>query len=91
MMSPDLKPWTHRPASRVTDPAGDRIFSNLTRVRGSSSLLIMASIGAFLVWKAVPAFQNNTGDFFTTQQWFLTPIRRSSGLLHWLSGRPFPQ
>jgi phosphate transport system permease protein len=30
----------------------------------------MASIGAFLVWKAIPAFQNNTGNFFTTQEWF---------------------
>ncbi|MCB9428971.1 MAG: phosphate ABC transporter permease subunit PstC [Actinobacteria bacterium] len=71
MMSPDLKPLdapSGVQGSKVR--LGDRIFSNLTRGAGIFVLLIMASIGAFLVWKAVPAFQNNTGDFFTTQQWF---------------------
>ena len=70
-MSPDLKPLdapSGVQGSKVR--LGDRIFSNLTRGAGIFVLLIMASIGAFLVWKAVPAFQNNTGDFFTTQQWF---------------------
>ena len=70
-MSPDLKPLdapSGVQGSKVR--LGDRIFSNLTRGAGIFVLLIMASIGAFLVWKAVPACQNNTGDFFTTQQWF---------------------
>jgi phosphate transport system permease protein len=49
---------------------GDRIFTNLTRGAGIFVLILMASIGAFLVWKAIPAFTDNTGNFFTTQEWF---------------------
>ena len=71
-MSTDLKP-PDAPAPSVRGSSvrlGDRIFTNLTRGAGVFVLVIMASIGAFLVWKAIPAFQNNTGTFFTTQEWF---------------------
>jgi phosphate transport system permease protein len=71
-MSTDLKP-PDAPAPSVRGSSvrlGDRIFTNLTRGAGIFVLVIMASIGAFLVWKAIPAFQNNTGNFFTTQEWF---------------------
>ncbi|HPE14062.1 MAG TPA: phosphate ABC transporter permease subunit PstC [Actinomycetota bacterium] len=71
-MSTDLKP-PDAPAPSVRGSSvrlGDRIFTNLTRGAGVFVLVIMASIGAFLVWKAIPAFQNNTGNFFTTQEWF---------------------
>ena len=71
-MSTGLKP-PDAPAPSVRGSSvrlGDRIFTNLTRGAGVFVLVIMASIGAFLVWKAIPAFQNNTGNFFTTQEWF---------------------
>ena len=32
-------------------------------------LVVMAAIAGFLIWKAIPAFTNNTGNLFTTQTW----------------------
>ena len=29
----------------------------------------MAAIAVFLIWKAIPAFTDNTGNLFTTQTW----------------------
>lgn len=64
----------------VTDPggepssgrtrAGDRVFLGLSRGAGMLVLVIMAAIGLFLVWKAIPSLQANTANFFTEQQWF---------------------
>src|SRR3954467_8728828 len=51
----------------------DRLFAGLTRGAGIAVLLIMASIGVFLVWKAVPALRVNSVSFFTYQQWFPDP------------------
>ena len=71
-MSTDLKPLD-APTPRVQGSSvrmGDRVFTNLTRLAGIFVLVLMAAIGAFLVWKAIPAFQDNTGNFFTTQEWF---------------------
>ena len=71
-MNTSLKPLDAQ-ASRVQGSSvrvGDRIFRGMTRGAGIFVLILMASIGAFLVWKAIPAFQNNTGNFFTTQEWF---------------------
>ena len=67
-MSTDLKPLD-APTPRVQGSSvrmGDRVFTNLTRLAGIFVLVLMAAIGAFLVWKAIPAFQDNTGNFFTT-------------------------
>ncbi|MFN8128154.1 MAG: phosphate ABC transporter permease subunit PstC [Candidatus Nanopelagicales bacterium] len=71
-MSTDLKPLdASTPRVQGTSVRlGDRIFRNLTRGAGIFVLVLMAAIGAFLVWKAIPAFQNNSGNFFTTQEWF---------------------
>ena len=71
-MSTDLKPLdASTPRVQGTSVRlGDRIFRNLTRAAGIFVLVLMAAIGAFLVWKAIPAFQNNSGNFFTTQEWF---------------------
>lgn len=71
-MSTDLKPLdASTPRVQGTSVRlGDRIFRNLTRGAGIFVLVLMAAIGAFLVWKAIPAFQNNSGNFFTIQEWF---------------------
>jgi phosphate transport system permease protein len=51
----------------------DRWFRATTRAAGIAVLVIMASIGLFLVWKAVPALRLNSVNFFTYQKWFPDP------------------
>lgn len=60
-------------ASHITGASerrGDKVFLSLSRLSGILILAIMAGIAVFLIWKAVPAFQDNTGNFLTTQVWF---------------------
>jgi phosphate transport system permease protein len=47
----------------------DRNFRFLTTGSGIAVLVVLTAIAAFLVWKAIPAVQNNTGSLFTNQQW----------------------
>lgn len=49
---------------------GDAVFRTVTLLAGVSVLAIMASIGAFLVWKAIPSLHNNSAGFFTESSWF---------------------
>lgn len=44
---------------------GDRVFSGLATGSGVFIVVLIAAIGAFLVWRAIPALQNNTVNFFT--------------------------
>ncbi|MEP6560838.1 MAG: phosphate ABC transporter permease subunit PstC [Nakamurella sp.] len=48
---------------------GDRIFKGLAAGSGGLLLIIMAAIAIFLIWKAIPAFTQDTGNMFTTQTW----------------------
>jgi len=48
---------------------GDRVFKALAAGSGAVLLVVMAAIAIFLVWKAIPAFTQNTGNLFTTQTW----------------------
>src|SRR6476661_219749 len=48
---------------------GDRIFKGLAAGSGGLLLVVMAAIAIFLVWKAIPAFTDNSGNIFTTQSW----------------------
>ncbi len=48
---------------------GDKIFKALTSAAGILVLLIMASIGIFLIVKAVPALRVNSVNFFTSTIW----------------------
>ncbi len=48
---------------------GDRVFKALAAGSGGLLLVIMAAIAIFLIWKAIPAFTENTGNIFTTQTW----------------------
>jgi phosphate transport system permease protein len=48
---------------------GDRVFKALAAGSGGLLLVIMAAIAIFLIWKAIPAFTDNTGNIFTTQTW----------------------
>ena len=48
---------------------GDRVFKGIAAGSGGLLLVVMAAIAVFLIWKAIPAFTNNTGDLLTTQTW----------------------
>lgn len=48
---------------------GDQIFKALAAGSGGLLLVVMAAIAVFLIWKAIPAFTENTGNLFTTQTW----------------------
>ena len=48
---------------------GDRVFRGLAAGSGALLLVVMAAIAIFLVWKAIPAFTDNSGNIFTTQSW----------------------
>ncbi|HEY5879357.1 MAG TPA: phosphate ABC transporter permease subunit PstC [Nakamurella sp.] len=48
---------------------GDKVFKGLAAGSGAILLIVMAAIAIFLVWKAIPAFTQNTGNLFTTEQW----------------------
>ena len=48
---------------------GDRVFKGLAAGSGAILLIVMAAIAIFLVWKAIPAFTQNTGNLLTTQTW----------------------
>jgi phosphate transport system permease protein len=48
---------------------GDRVFSGISRGAGVLILVIMGAIAVFLIWRAIPAFQANTANFFTTEEW----------------------
>jgi phosphate transport system permease protein len=78
---PDSADLVDRPGSRTPDGRpeagisgrsvrlGDRIFKGLAAGSGGLLLVVMAAIAGFLIWKAIPAFTNNTGNLFTTQTW----------------------
>jgi phosphate transport system permease protein len=49
---------------------GDQIFRGITVGSGVLILLVMGSIAAFLIWKSLPSFANNTSNFLTEKVWF---------------------
>ena len=48
---------------------GDKVFKGLAAGSGAILLVVMAAIAIFLIWKAIPAFTDNSGNIFTTQAW----------------------
>ena len=56
--------------SDVTKRRGDKIFTAITASSGIFVLVLMASIGLFLFARSLPAFSNNTSNFFTEVVWF---------------------
>jgi phosphate transport system permease protein len=44
---------------------GDRVFRGLAEGSGVSIIVLIGAIGAFLLWRAIPALANNTKNFFT--------------------------
>ncbi|MFS2292593.1 MAG: phosphate ABC transporter permease subunit PstC [Actinomadura sp.] len=56
-------------APMSTGRAGDRIFAGAARGSALTVLAIVAAIGAFLLWKAIPALQANEASFLSGQEW----------------------
>ncbi|RSN45665.1 MULTISPECIES: phosphate ABC transporter permease subunit PstC [Actinomadura] len=52
-----------------TGRAGDKIFVSAARGSGLTVLAIVAAIAVFLIWKAVPALQENEASFLTSEEW----------------------
>jgi phosphate transport system permease protein len=73
--TPDSPNGEHREATIATKTSGrvvrpgDRIFSSLAT--GSAALItaIIAAIGVFLIWRAIPALQRNQVSFLTSREW----------------------
>ncbi len=57
------------PISGASVRRGDRVFGGVSKYAGITVLVIMAAIAVFLVWRAMPALINNTGNFLTEQSW----------------------
>nr|WP_198679530.1 MULTISPECIES: phosphate ABC transporter permease subunit PstC [Thermomonospora] len=52
-----------------TGRRGDQVFALSARASGILLLAIMAAIGVFLVWRAIPALQANEANFLTEEEW----------------------
>ncbi len=66
-------PTPSSPGKAVVRP-GDRIFTSLTTGSAIFISLLIAAIGAFLVWRAVPALSRNEVNFLTSREWVTTDI-----------------
>lgn len=53
------------PSGSARARAGDRIFRSLAEGSGVLVIALIAAIGIFLVWRAVPALGRNDANFFT--------------------------
>jgi phosphate transport system permease protein len=53
---------------------GDAIFGGLAKASAVFITVLIAAIGFFLVWKAIPALQRNEVSFFTSRAWDLRDV-----------------
>ncbi|MFZ2173428.1 MAG: phosphate ABC transporter permease subunit PstC [Rhodococcus sp. (in: high G+C Gram-positive bacteria)] len=59
----------------VTRP-GDRIFQTLASGSAIFISVVIAAIGIFLVWRAVPALSRNEVNFLTSREWVTVDINK---------------
>ncbi|WP_327368926.1 phosphate ABC transporter permease subunit PstC [Streptomyces sp. NBC_01217] len=67
--TPPAPPVARRRAKPKTGRAGDKVFLGLSRGSGILLLVIMASIAAFLTYRATLAVTKDEGNFLTTFDW----------------------
>jgi phosphate transport system permease protein len=61
---PEPEPISTNPAKGAKVRLGDRIFRGLAEGAGVLIVVIIAAIGAFLLWRAIPALARNEENFF---------------------------
>ncbi len=61
---PDPPPISTDPSRGVKVRIGDRVFRGLAEGSGVLIVVIIAAIGAFLLWRAIPALTRNEENFF---------------------------
>ncbi|CDQ45249.1 MULTISPECIES: phosphate ABC transporter permease subunit PstC [Mycolicibacterium] len=61
---PEPTPISTNPSGNAKVRPGDRIFSGLATGSGVLVIAIIAAIGFFLLWRAIPALQRNQQNFF---------------------------
>ena len=61
---PEPTPVSTNPGHNAKVRLGDRIFRGLAEGSGILVIAIIAAIGIFLLWRAVPALQRNEENFF---------------------------
>jgi phosphate transport system permease protein len=62
---PEPSPVSTEPSRGAKVRPGDRIFRGLAEGSGILIVTIIAAIGVFLVWRAIPALARNEVNFFT--------------------------
>src|SRR5689334_19239205 len=61
---PEPEPISTDPSRNAKVRIGDRIFRSLAEGSGVLIVVIIAAIGAFLLWRAIPALARNEENFF---------------------------
>src|SRR6476661_2858757 len=62
---PEPEPISTNPSKGGKVRLGDKIFRGLAEGSGVLIVVIIAAIGVFLLWRAVPALTRNEENFFT--------------------------
>ncbi|WP_094288734.1 phosphate ABC transporter permease subunit PstC [Mycobacterium lehmannii] len=57
-------PISSNPSRNAKERVGDRIFRGLAEGSGAFIVALIAAIGAFLLWRAIPALARNEENFF---------------------------
>ncbi len=70
----------------VQRSAADRVYRGVSYAAGSTTLVIMALIGLFLVVRSVPAFRHMGWNFFTETRWLPTNVGGRFGVAALLLG-----
>jgi phosphate transport system permease protein len=61
---PEPAPISTDPSKNAKSRPGDRVFRGLAEGSGILIVVIIAAIGFFLVWRAIPALSRNESNFF---------------------------
>nr|WP_090339337.1 phosphate ABC transporter permease subunit PstC [Mycolicibacterium malmesburyense]CRL67580.1 phosphate ABC transporter permease [Mycolicibacterium malmesburyense] len=61
---PEPTPISTNPSRNAKERVGDRIFRGLAQGSGALIVALIAAIGAFLLWRAIPALARNQENFF---------------------------
>ena len=52
-----------------TGRGGDQLFAGLTKLSGVAIIAVVAFVGVFLLWLAIPALRSNQANFLFSREW----------------------